>query len=68
MLHLRARGFAPLTLISNRGKNPGTLKSLTVLSNSRRVVRSLASCRKYRYRQATDPETKARIGSEYCLS
>jgi hypothetical protein len=52
----------------NRGKNPGTLKSLTVLSNSRRVVRSLASCRKYRYRQATDPETKARIGSEYCLS
>src|SRR3954471_9003103 len=38
--------------IGTRGKTPGTLKPLAVRRNSRRVVRSLNSCGKYRYRQA----------------
>ena len=42
-----------------RGKTPGTLKPLAARQNPRWVVRSLNGCGKYRYRQATGPETKA---------
>jgi hypothetical protein len=35
---------------------------LAAQRDSRRVVRSLIGCKKYRYRQVTGPKTKARIG------
>jgi hypothetical protein len=52
----------------NRGKTPGTLNRLIELQNSRWIVHLLAGCGKYKYQQTAGSGTKARTGSEPCLS